>query len=130
MRGAGRVLAGLLLAVAVTASAQPAKPKYLPYVEFAPEDPPQTVGLKRGYNDAVQRYNQALYDYHVTLDRHDRLVEQYNASADPAEKRKTREEAESLRTRLGVLRRDVLARATAVDDAARRAAAAGVSISR
>ena len=130
MTAAARVLAALLLALAVAASAQPAKPKYLPYVEFAPEDSPQAVGLKRGYNDAVQRYNQALYDYHVTLDRHDRLVEQYNASVDPAGKRKTREEAESLRGRLATLRRDVLTRATAVDEAARRAAAGGVSISR
>jgi hypothetical protein len=126
--GARRLLAALLLSLAVTAGAQPAKPKYLPYVEFAADDSPQAVGLKRGYNDAVQRYNQALYDYHVTLDRHDRLVEQYNASADPAQKRKARDEAETLRTRLAALRRDVLARAAAVDEAARRAAAGGVTI--
>ncbi len=130
-RAAAGVLAGaLLLALAARADAQPAKPSYLPYAEFAADDAPQAVGFKRAYNDAVQRYNQSLYDYHVTLEKHDRLVELYNTSADAAAKKKARDEAEALRARLATLRRDVLNRATAVDEAARRAAAGGVSIGR
>jgi len=108
----------------------PTAPKYLSYTEFDAADPPATVAIKRAYNEAVQRYNQALYDYHVTLERHDRLVDVYNQSSDGAEKKKARDEAETLRARLAGLGRDVRARATGVDQAARRAAAAGVSLTR
>ena len=86
--------------------------------------------LKRGYNDAVQRYNQGLYDYHVTLEKHDRLVDLHNRSIDPVEQKKAREEAQGLRTKLGALKRDVTAMAKAVDEAWARAAARGVSIKR
>jgi hypothetical protein len=118
------------LACAVSVPAQPATPKYLSFAEFTKDDTASTVALKRAYNDAVQRYNDALYEYHVTLDKHDRLVELYNRSTDAAEKKKTREEAEALRVRLAALRRDALTRAASVDDAARKAAAGGVTITR
>jgi hypothetical protein len=130
------VLAGAL-ALGMAASGQPsarpasAAPPYLSYTEFAADDTPATVALKRAYNDTVQRYNQSLYEYHVTLERHDRLVDVYNnQSSDPAERRKAREEAEALRVRLNALGRDVRARAGQVDDAARRAAAGGVTLTR
>jgi hypothetical protein len=126
----GGILALLIATLAVPLLAQPNRPTYLPYAEFANEDTSEVVTLKRGYNDAVQRYNQGLYDYHVTLEKHDRLVEIHNRSIDPAEQKKAREEAQGLRTRLGVLKRDVTAMAKAVDEAWARAAARGVSIKR
>jgi hypothetical protein len=130
---AAGLAAALLTSAAAVAAQQagpPIKPSYLPYAEFATDDTPQNVGLKRAYNEAVQRYNQSLYDYHVTLEKHDRLVETYNGSIDPMERKKAREEAEALRARLGALRRDVTSRAAGVDEAARRAAAGGVVITR
>ena len=129
-RGAAGVLAALALVLAATAGAQPAKPNYLPYVDFTSQDTPQAVGLKRSYNEAVQRYNQSLYDYHVTLEKHDQLVDVYNRSTDTAERKKTRDEAEGLRTRLTAIRRDVTLRAAGVDDAGRRAVAGGVTLPR
>jgi N12 class adenine-specific DNA methylase len=129
-RGAAGVLTALALTLAATAGAQHAKPNYLPYAEFAGNDTPQAVGLKRSYNEAIQRYNQALYDYHVTLEKHDLLVDVHNRSTDTAERKKTREEAEALRARLTALRRDVTTRAAAVDEAARRAVAGGVTLPR
>jgi hypothetical protein len=126
----GGALALLIASLAVPVFAQPNRPTYLPYAEFATDDNGEVVTLKRGYNDAVQRYNQGLYDYHVTLEKHDRLVEVHNRSIDPAEQKKAREEAQGLRTRLGVLKRDVTAMARAVDEAWARAAAKGVSIKR
>jgi hypothetical protein len=123
-------LALLVAALAVPALAQPTRPNYLPYADFSGDDSGQVVTLKRAYNDAVQRYNQGLYDYHVTLERHDRLVDLHNRTIDPAEQKKAREEALALRTRLGSLRRDVSSLAKAVDEAWARAAAAGVSIRR
>jgi hypothetical protein len=128
------VLAGALaLSVAVGAQSTPRAstgPQYLSYTEFATDDTPAAVTVKRAYNDAVQRYNQSLYEYHVTLERHDRLVDVYNQSSDPGERRKAREEAEALRARLAGLGRDVRTRAGQVDDVARRAAAAGVTLTR
>jgi hypothetical protein len=119
---------GALLSPDSGATAQVAKPAYKPYVEFTADDTPQQVAAKRAFNEAAQRYNQALYDYHVTLERHDRLVERHNdPAADPAERHRARADALSLRSRLADLRRDVTARATAVDQAARRAAVLGVS---
>ena len=120
----------LVAALAVPVLAQPPRPNYLPFADFSNDDSGEVVALKRGYNDAVQRYNQGLYDYHVTLEKHDRLVDQHNRTIDPAEQKKAREEAQGLRTRLGVLRRDVTAQAKAVDEAWARAAARGVSIRR
>jgi hypothetical protein len=129
-RGAAGVLAALALVLAVTAGAQPAKPNYLPYADFASDDSPPALGLKRAYNEAVQRYNQSLYDYHVTLEKHDQLVDMHNRSTDTAERKRTREEGDVLRTRLTALRRDVTTRAAAVDEAARRAVASGVTLPR
>lgn len=125
---AGAIAAAVLWGAGVTA--QPAKPDYLPYVEFSPEDTPQQIALKQGYNEAIQRYNQTLYDYVVTLERHNRLADAHNNSADPAERKRARDEAQPLRVRLEELRRAVTARAAAVDQAARRAAAGGVSTTR
>ncbi len=127
---AASVLAALVLTLAATVGAQPAKPNYLAYAEFAADDAPQAIGLKRAYNEAVQRYNQSLYDYHVTLEKHDLLVEAHNRSADTAERKKAREEAEALRARLAALRRDVTTRAAAVDETARRAVTAGITLPR
>lgn len=113
--------------------AQPApsvKPKYLAYLDFAATDSPEVVSLKHAYNDAVSQYNRALYDYFVTLERHDRLVELHASSPDPAEKRKARDDARPLRARLTELSREVKTRATAVDQAARRAAVGGVPLTR
>jgi hypothetical protein len=118
------------LAVPVVAHAQATRPNYLPYAEFAGDDSGQAVTLKRGYNDAVQRYNQGLYEYHVTLEKHDRLVDLHNRATDPIEQKKARDEAVALRGRLGMLRRDVTTLAKAVDDAWARATAGGVSIRR
>lgn len=131
-RGAGLViLAAAVLALVATPAAQPAKPSYLPFAEFGPQDTREHVAAKRDYNQAVQRYNQALYEYHVALERHDRLVEVYNAATtDPAERKRARDEAERLRGKLGELNREVNARAAQVDQAWRRAADAGVSITR
>ena len=126
----------VLLAFATGAAAQPATPDqkaapaYLSYAEFSPEDTAAKVVLKRAYNEAVQRYNQALYGYHVTLEKHDRVVDVHNQATDPAERKKAREEAEALRARLAALRREVTSRAAAVDEAWRRAAAGGVTITR
>lgn len=127
-----RLLIGLagatLLAVAPGLTAQSVKPSYKPYVEFGTEDSGERVAAKRAYNEAAQRYNQALYEYHVTLERHDRLVETHNdPAADPAEKKRARDQAQALRPRLTELRREVTTRAAAVDQAGRRAAAVGVS---
>jgi hypothetical protein len=124
-RTAALALAALLLAVG-PAAAQPPKPDYRPYAEFRAADAPADVVLKKAYNEAVQRYNQALYDYHVTLERHDQLVDLYNRSADPAVRDRARADAAPLRARLETQRREAQARARAVDEAARRAAVAGV----
>lgn len=125
---AAAAVAGCLLAGGARAQPQPTKPEYLPYVKFSPADTPQQVSLKHAYNEAVQRYNQARYDYLVTLERHNRLVDVHNTSTDPTEKKRAREEAQPLRAKLEDLRRSVTVRAGAVDQAARRAAAGGVSI--
>jgi len=129
-RGAIGAVVAAALVLANGAAAQSVSPGYLPYTEFSPDDTPAKVALKRAYNETLQRYNQALYDYHVTLEQHDRLVEAYNRTTDPAERKTAREQAEALRTKLSALRRDVTGRATAVDDAWRRAVAGGVTISR
>jgi hypothetical protein len=126
------VLAVAVLVVAATSpDAEPVKPSYLPFAEFGPQDTREHVAAKGDYNQAVQRYNQALYEYHVALERHDRLVEVYNAAAtDPAERKRARDEAEPLRGKLADLNREVNARAAQVDQAWRRAADAGASITR
>lgn len=117
-------------AVGGTLGAEPAKPEYLPYTAFTSDDSAGHIALKQAYNDAVLRYNQALYDYHVTLERHDQLVEIHNGSSDPVERQRAREQATPLRARLTVLRREVISRAGAVDLAVSRAAGGGVTINR
>lgn len=132
-RRAGEVAAALALvglALAGLACAQASRPNYLGYLDFAADDTVQAGSLKRTYNDAVHRYNQSLYDYHVTLEKHDGLVDLYNRSIDPGQQKTAREEATALRGKLTALRRDVTANAAAVDEAARRAAAGGVTITR
>lgn len=133
MRGRGRAAGALLAATTLVlgatapAAAQAAKPSYLPYVEFSPQDTAPQVTAKQTYNEAVLRYNQTLYDYHVTLEQHDQLVELYNnGSISPADRQKARDQAVQLRTKLNALRREVTSRAAARDEAARRAAATGV----
>jgi hypothetical protein len=125
------IVAATIFALHAGVAAQPAKPNYLGYEEFSPRDTPERIAAKGEFNQAAQRYNQALYEYHVTLERHDRLVEIHNDGAtDPAERKKAREEAEALRAKLGELRREVTTRAAKVDEARRRAAALGLSITR
>jgi hypothetical protein len=129
---AGRLVAlGLtvsLLGLPVTIPAQSAKPNYLPFTEFTAADTQAQVDLKKAYNDAVERYNQVLYDYYATLEQHDRLVDLYAGSTDPAERQRAKTEAIPLRTKLAALKRDAASAFAAVDQAARRAQAAGVAI--
>lgn len=120
----------LVLAATAAPAADPIQPKYLPYVEFTTEDTSERIALKKAYNDAVLAYNQALYDYLVTLERHDRLVDIHNTSSDEAERKRARDQAQGFRTRLAELRRDVSTRASLVDQVGRRAAAAGISVTR
>ena len=122
------VLAATILAAVGVRDAEPVTPDYLAYVEFAPEDTEDQITLKQAYNQAAQRYNQALYDYLVTLEKHDWLVTLHNGSSDEAERRQARAEARPLRAELEDLRRAVKRQAAAVDQAARRAASAGVSV--
>ncbi len=132
-RRAGGIAAALALvvwALAGLAGAQATRPNYLGYVDFAADDTAQAGALKRAYNDAVHRYNQSLYDYHVTLEKHNQLVDLYNRSTDPGLQKTARAEATALRGKLDALRRDVMANAAAVDEAARRAVAGGVTITR
>jgi hypothetical protein len=138
MKGGVRLLVGVLGALAsVVASgvaAQPSQvppPQYLPFAEFASEDSAPQVAAKQGYNAAVERYNKALYDYHVTLAQHDQLVDLYNRAGTPAaEQERARAEATPLRTKLQTLRRDVESLAAAVDQARRKASQVGVTLTR
>jgi hypothetical protein len=131
-RSAGR-LVGLAVALAavtghVAVGQEPRRPLYLPYAAFAPDDTGSHLSAKQAYNDAVERYNKALYDYHVTLGRHDQLVEVHRRAGTPAEQEKARAAATPLRARLETLSRDVTSLAAAVDQARRRAAQAGVTL--
>ena len=121
-------LAASVLGVPVAIPAQPTKPNYLPFAEFSPADTQAQIDVKKAYNDAAERYNRILYDYHATLEQHDRLVELYRGSSDPAERQRAKDEAAPLRAKLTSLQRDAAAAFAAVDQAARRAGAAGVSI--
>jgi hypothetical protein len=131
-RAAGLVLlVATVLGIAPSPGAQIARPDYLPFAEFGSQDTREQIAAKRDYNQAIHRYNQALYEYHVTLERHDRLTEIHNAPAtDPAERQRARAEAERLRVKIADLAGDVKTRAAEVDQAWRRAADAGVSITR
>jgi hypothetical protein len=135
MSGPARVAAAGLAALALhlagtLAPAQPAKPEYLRYADFAAGDSTAQLAAKQAYNEAVERYNKALYDYYLTLERHDQLVAAHNRASTPAEQQKARAEAAPLRTKLEALRRDVTAAWNAVDQARRRAAQAGVAVTR
>ncbi len=127
-----RVILGMavaaVLAGALTLDAQPAKPDYKRYAEFAPEDTQSRIAVKRAYNEAAQSYNQVLYEYYVTLEKHDRLVDVHgNSAVDAAERKRARDEAQALRGKLADLGRLVKTRAATVDQASRRAAELGVS---
>lgn len=127
------LLAGLVLLVALGARAQgPAapRPEYLPFAEFATSDSAPQIAAKQTYNDAVERYNKALYEYHVTLGQHDQLVEAYNRGGSPAELEKARADVVPLRAKLQTLGKDVKALAAAVDQARRKASQAGVTLTR
>jgi outer membrane murein-binding lipoprotein Lpp len=128
-------LAGLIAAAPValtgTAGAQSCEsPQYLGFTEFVVEDSPPQIASRQAYNTAVERYNKAVYDYCVTWNRHSQLVELYNGTVSPAERDRARAEAGPLRTKLDTLRREVAALASMVDQARRRAAQAGVAITR
>lgn len=130
-----RVAAALVIALALEVggslvAAQPPRPEYLRYAEFGPDDSASQLAAKQAYNEAVERYNKALYDYYVTLERHDQLVELHNRATTPAEQQKARAEAAPLRTKLDGLRRDVTGAWSAVEQARRRAAQAGVPVTR
>jgi hypothetical protein len=131
-RLAAALAVGLVVAPVGPATAQPApsQPKYLAYLEFAASDPAEIVTLKRAYNDAVAKYNRALYDYWVTLERINRLVDLHATSPDPAVRQKARDEAQPLRAKLADLGREVRSLATGVDQAARRATSGGVPVTR
>ena len=126
-------MAAVLGVAAGTAAQAPSaapRPQYLPFAEFANDDPPAHVSAKQAYNEAVERYNKALYDYHVTLAQHDQLVDAGKRAATPAEREKARADAAPLRTKLETLRREVTGLAGAVDQAKRKAAQAGVTLTR
>lgn len=129
-RLAAWVLAAGITALAgvATGQAPPTRPDYLPYVQFAAGDTAERVALKKAYNEAILSYNQGLYEYHVTLENHNQLVERHNKSTDPAEQKRARDEAQALRAKLTDLRSQVTRLAAAVDEAARKAAAGGVSV--
>lgn len=130
------IMAGAVAAIALSSPAGPAgaqsceNPQYLGFTEFGTDDSAPQIASRQAYNTAVERYNKAIYDYCVTWNRHSQLVEVYNTSANPAERDKARAEAAPLRSKLDGLRRDVTTLAGTVDQARRRAAQAGVSITR
>jgi hypothetical protein len=137
MRRSGRLLIGLLAGLAALAgpgakaqAPQAPLPQYLPFAEFASEDSAPQVSAKQAYNDTVERYNKALYDYHVTLGQHDHLVDTGNRAGTPVEQEKARADAAPLRAKLQTLHRDVMALAASVDQARRRASQAGVTLTR
>ena len=132
MRRAAPLLVGLVVGMATLAAAQTgSRPQYLPFAEFSSDDPPAHVSVKQAYNDAVERYNKAIYEYHVTLGQHDQLVDLYNRAGTPADQQeKARAEAAPLRAKLQTLRGEVTRLAAAVDDARRRATQAGVTLTR
>jgi hypothetical protein len=137
MRRGGRLLIGFLAGLAALAgpgakaqAPQAPRPQYLPFAEFVSEDSASQVSAKQAYNDTVERYNKALYDYHVTLGQHDQLVDAGNRAGTPGEQEKARADAAPLRAKLQTLRRDVMALAASVDQARRKASQAGVTLSR
>jgi hypothetical protein len=135
MSAGARLLVALVVGLATTiAWAQgsgAARPQYLPFAEFSADDTASHVATKQAYNEAVERYNKALYDYHVVLGQHDQLVEQASRpQTTPAEREKARTDAAPLRAKLQTLRGEVTSLAGAVDQARRRASQAGVTLTR
>lgn len=135
MSGGARLLVGVLVALAplIGASARAQtplaqRPEYLPFAEFASDDSAAQQSAKKSYNDAVERYNKALYDYHVTLGQLNQLVDIYNGAGTGAEREKARADAAPLRAKLEALRRDAGTLAASVDQARRRASQAGVTL--
>ena len=128
LAGAFASLAG---AAARAQAPQTPAPQYLPFSEFGTDDSATQRSARQTYNDAVERYNKALYDYHVTLDQINRLADVHNSpTATPAERDKARADAAPLRTKLDALRRDVNALAAGVDQARRKASQSGVTVTR
>ena len=135
MSGGARLLVGVLVGLApLIGSGAPAqgpqdqRPQYLPFAEFASDDSAAQQSAKRSYNDAVERYNKALYDYHVTLGQLNQLADIYNGAGTGAEREKARADAAPLRAKLEALRRDAVTLAAAVDQARRKASQAGVTL--
>jgi hypothetical protein len=122
-------LAGLVTGVGAQAPAAP-RPQYLPFAEFGNDDSAPQISAKQAYNEVVEKYNKALYDYHVTLGQHDQLVDAGNRATTPAEREKARADATPLRAKLETLRKDVTSLAGAVDQARRKASQAGVTLTR
>jgi hypothetical protein len=142
---AGSVFGGAALGVALlvgsvaraqcpqpqNAQPQSPAPQYLPFSEFASDDSETQRSARQSYNDAVERYNKTLYDYHVTLGQVNQLADLYNCpTATPAERDKARAESTSLRAKLESLRRDATTLAAAVDQARRKASQTGVTFTR
>jgi hypothetical protein len=135
MSGGARLVVGVLVGLAPligsgTAAQRPQdqRPQYLRFAEFASGDSAVQRSAKQAYNDTVERYNKALYDYHVTLGQHDQLVDVYNRAGTPTDREKARADAAPLRSRLQTLRHDVTTLAAAVDQARRKASQAGVTL--
>jgi hypothetical protein len=134
MSGLRRLLGNLVVGLALLGSSaaqaqgsQTPAPQYLPFSEFAASDSEVQRSARQAYNDAVERYNKALYDYHVTLGQLNQLVDVYNSpTATAAERDKARADAAPLRAKLDGLRRDATTLASAVDQARRKASQAGV----
>jgi len=106
-------------------------PQYLPFSEFATDDSEVQRSARQTYNDAVERYNKALYDYHVTLGQVNQLADLYNCpTATAAERDKARADATPLKAKLDSLRRDATTLAAAVDQARRKASQTGLTFTR
>jgi hypothetical protein len=122
-------LAGLGTGAGAQAPSAP-RPQYLPFAEFGNDDSASQTSAKQAYNEVVEKYNKALYDYHVTLGQHDQLVDAANRATAPAERDKARTDAAPLRAKLEMLRKEVTTLAGAVDQARRKASQAGVTPTR
>ena len=129
--GGAALLVGSVARAQCPQSTPPQAPQYLPFSEFAAEDTEAQRSARQAYNDAVERYNKTLYDYHVTLGQLNQLADMNNCqTATPSERDKARADAAPLRAKLQTLRRDVTSLAAAVDQARRRASQSGVTLTR
>jgi hypothetical protein len=139
MRGLARLLIGLAVGLASLAGSvaraqgpppQAPAPQYLPFSEFAADDSAAQRSARQAYNDSVERYNKALYDYHVTLGQVNQLADAYGQAATAADRDKLKADAAPLRAKLETLRRDATTLAASVDEARRKANQAGVTLAR